>query len=134
MTFVLVLNDMRAPQIEMGTEVCRAETAQEIADLLESEAVDPYQDGQWGKKYRAGGPLEWFNPCWRMDEQPDGSIGDPHYGHGIINAGTLDERLGRLPRDGSQDEALRDWWSREIMGLPSAAELMKGADGAPTPA
>lgn len=59
--WVLRLNDMRAPKIEMLTNVCRAETMEELEDFVQSQEVEKYVDGQWAKFYRKNGPLEWFN-------------------------------------------------------------------------
>lgn len=57
----LRLNDMRSSKIEYSEVVCWAETEQELADLLEREKVEGYDDGKWGKSFRQGGPLEWYN-------------------------------------------------------------------------
>lgn len=62
--FVLILNDMRDPKIEMLTEVARARTKIELEDMLINESVDFYKDGQWSKTFRKGGPLEWFNKSY----------------------------------------------------------------------
>lgn len=69
MTWVLCLNDMRSAQVENIRPVCRAETKERLVAYLESEAVPGgYQDGQWSKAFRAGGPLEWFNPPWDFED------------------------------------------------------------------
>lgn len=60
--YILVLNDMRSSNYETMTTVARANSIQELVDLVESELTTPYRDGQWNKSFRAGGPLEWFNP------------------------------------------------------------------------
>jgi len=60
--WLLQLNDMRAPQIEIMTPVARAESADELMALLTREESTPYRDGPWHKGFRQGGPLEWFNP------------------------------------------------------------------------
>jgi hypothetical protein len=60
--WILVLNDMRSPKIEMMTEVARGSTQESLLRLLESERVESYSDGPWGKSFRKGGPLEWCNP------------------------------------------------------------------------
>jgi hypothetical protein len=67
--FILVMNDMRYANIETLRELCWASTIQELDDFLNSERVEYYKDGQWGKQYRKGGPLEWKNP--------------PYYGYAI---------------------------------------------------
>jgi hypothetical protein len=78
--YVLVMNDMRSPKIEYGEIVCWAETAQELIDFMDSERADepyrsPGRDGPetWGKTFREGGPLEWYND--------PGS--DSPFGHGV---------------------------------------------------
>lgn len=59
--WILQLNDMRAPKIEIINPVARAETKEELETLIKSESVDRYQDGNWGKTFKKGGPLEWYN-------------------------------------------------------------------------
>lgn len=66
--WVMLLNDMRSPNIERLTPVCRAETKEMLMDFLTRESVPGYRDGQWGKSFRQGGPLEWFNPPYKNDE------------------------------------------------------------------
>jgi hypothetical protein len=60
--WVLLLNDMRMPKIEMLEPVARAETKEALIAYLGSQEVETYQDGQWNKVYRKGGSLEWYNP------------------------------------------------------------------------
>ncbi len=67
--YVLLLNDMRAANIENGTAVYWCRTPEPLVQLLESEKVDPWQDGGWNKAFRQGGPLEWFNPPWESAGQ-----------------------------------------------------------------
>lgn len=63
---ILFLNDMRSSHYEDRQPAARGETMEEIARLLEAEAVEPYAtpglSHDWGKTYREGGPLEWYNP------------------------------------------------------------------------
>jgi hypothetical protein len=65
--WILALNDMRSPQIEIMTNICRADTEEELRALVEREKVAPYKDGHWRKIYRKGGPLEWFNAPSQFD-------------------------------------------------------------------
>lgn len=60
--YVLLLNNMQSSQVEIMTPIARAETKEELVALIEREKVDCYTDGKWRKSYRAGGPLEWYNP------------------------------------------------------------------------
>ena len=73
--WILRLNDMRTPKIEIMQTVVRAETKEEIQSFLESETVESYKDDNWRKSFRKNGPLEWFNP-------PTG------YEGGIVDVGT----------------------------------------------
>ena len=68
--WLLQLNDMRSPRIEIMTPVARAESRAVLMALLTREDTAPYRDGQWSKRFRQGGPLEWFNPpsFGEMDE------------------------------------------------------------------
>lgn len=58
--FALVLNPMTA-NAERSNYVARADTKEALERFVESERVEPYMDGPWGKCFRKGGPLEWFN-------------------------------------------------------------------------
>lgn len=60
--FLLFLNDMRSPQIEMAEIVARADTREALTRFIEREQVERYRDGIWWKGFRKDGPLEWFNP------------------------------------------------------------------------
>lgn len=60
--WVLMLNDMRSSNIENMFPVCRAESYDALLAFVDREKVDPYRDGPWGKNFRVGGPLEWYNP------------------------------------------------------------------------
>jgi len=95
--WVLLLNDMRSPNIENLSIVGRAETREQIEQFLASEKVDGYNDGRWGKSYRAGGPLEWFNPPWDFESHK-------HF----VNVGTIDDAI--------RNAAMT--WERQIMSLP----------------
>lgn len=78
--YVLVLNHIRAQSKGLKTNVCHAETSEELLGFLEAEKVEDYTDGEWTKAYRKGGKLEWFNP-------PADSL------EGIKSLGTIEEFL-----------------------------------------
>lgn len=86
--YVLCLNHMKSPKIEMTDVICWSESKKDLEWLLESEHVGHYSDSgehailhysdgmaqaagkvvkehvndyTWGKTYRKGGPLEWYN-------------------------------------------------------------------------
>lgn len=58
---ILQLNHMTG-KAEYAEPVAYAATREALLAFVEREQVEPYQDGQWGKYFRRGGPLEWFNP------------------------------------------------------------------------
>ena len=63
--FILHLNDMRYPKIEMTNPVFRSESSEALLALLEAERVESYCDGKWQKFFRKDGCLEWYNPPYR---------------------------------------------------------------------
>lgn len=97
--YVLVLNDMRMSQIEQTMPVARAATREALEALLQRESVPPWRDGQWGKSFRQGGPLEWFNPPFGVDRY-------------IVEVGTLQQRIDRAIAD------VNAWWQETLMPIP----------------
>jgi hypothetical protein len=65
--WILQLNDMRDARVEWMTPVCCADSREELEAFVEREKVEPYKDGTWGKSFRQGGPLEWFNQPFCAD-------------------------------------------------------------------
>jgi hypothetical protein len=65
--WLLQLNDMRSPQIEIMTPVLYGHTLEEIRAFVHAERVPNYRDDRWGKSFRQGGPLEWYNPPFEQD-------------------------------------------------------------------
>ncbi len=78
--WVLMLNDMRSSKAEILEAVAKAETKEQLEAFIERERVEPYSDPienpredtayaafpkSWGKTFRKGGPLEWYNPPFR---------------------------------------------------------------------
>src|SRR5208282_1970651 len=59
--WVLQLNPMTA-NAERVVPVACAETREQLQAFMNEQAVEPYQDGQWGKVFRQGSMLEWYNP------------------------------------------------------------------------
>lgn len=98
--WVLLLNDMRASQVEILSPVARADSRDALQSLLAREKVDAYNDGRWGKAYRQGGPLEWFNPPWDFESHR-------HF----VNVGT---------REDAARSAIEQW-EAQIMPLPLVA-------------
>lgn len=95
--WVLFLNDMRSSNIENLSPVGRANTKEELIAYLAREKVEPYRDDRWGKTYRQGGPLEWYNPPYVSEERL-------HF----QNAGHEDEWAANARRD----------YQARVMSLP----------------
>ena len=77
--FVLELNPITG-RLEQRNVVCMAETRERLEQFMANEAVEEYREDKgdgssWLKRFRSGGPLEWYNP-------PDGY--SPH----IVDIGT----------------------------------------------
>jgi len=68
--FVLLLNNMQSPNIEIVEPVAKAETQEALMSFIERERVAAYREPgenyygttMWGKNFRKGGVLEWYNP------------------------------------------------------------------------
>lgn len=68
MTYALLLNDMRSPNIENLVTVATAETREELVAFHNGElAEEGWMDGKWGKAFKPGSPLEWCNPSSDLD-------------------------------------------------------------------
>jgi len=98
--FVLVLNDMRASNVENIRPVYRAKTRKKLEEFLEQETVSGYRDGSWHKSFRKGGPLEWMNPPL------EGSFSECNF----KNVGTQRE----------WEEAARKEYNDQVLWLPEA--------------
>lgn len=63
--FVLRLNDMRASQIEILSDVCISDNKKDLTEFIKKEKTKPYQeengDRVWSKSFKKEGPLEWYN-------------------------------------------------------------------------
>lgn len=107
--FVLILNDMCCPKAELGDKpVMRADNREALVVAFNSERVERYQDGRWGKSFRKGGPFEWYNPN-AFNRQGPG----PH----IVDTGTEDDWA-----DDAASEA-RERYQQTIAVLPVAWEV-----------
>ena len=88
--WVLYLNDMRSSNIEILVPVARASTKEDLKAFVARNEVTPYDDGGWGKIFRQGGPLEWFNRPYDFHE-------DRHFQDVEAHLERIREGLLRLP-------------------------------------
>lgn len=71
MKYALILNDMRQPNIENIEVVKIADTKEELMDWYKSMQVESYLDGQWGKQFKKGSKLEWYNGVHDLEKLND---------------------------------------------------------------
>jgi len=76
--FVLQLNDMRLPKVEILRPVVRSESREALERFLEEQKCESYlSEDRWQKSFIKGGLLEWYNQPFRQDKN-------------IVDAGTED--------------------------------------------
>jgi len=103
--FILQLNPVTGKAESVRAVAC-GETREELEQLLVRSLVEPYQEGRLRLTFRAGSPLQYFNPPgW------DGSVtwGTP----AIVDVGTED----------TWAEKARESFRNQIMSLPRAEQL-----------
>ena len=61
MKYALVLNDMRSSNVENIISVKFSKDKQELIDWYNNKLCKPYRDENWGKTFKKGSELEWFN-------------------------------------------------------------------------
>ena len=71
MKYALVLNDMRESNVENIHAVKISTNKQELVDWYNAQKVEPYHDGRWGKTFKQGSELEWFNPVYDLNIEND---------------------------------------------------------------
>jgi hypothetical protein len=82
----IIFEYMRSSNVENLTAVARAETKEKLLDLVTAQTVEPYRDGQWGKSFKQGGILEWYNPGWDFQQS-------------YVNVGTREDWMFNAGRD-----------------------------------
>jgi hypothetical protein len=61
---------------ESGRIAMMSTSRQNLISAYENEQVAIYDDGNFRKVFKQGGPLEWYNPVWTFD-------GVDPFGHGL---------------------------------------------------
>lgn len=100
--FVLCLNDMRSSNAEITISVFRSEEREPMEKFLKDERVETYKDGTWGKVFRAGGPLEWYNEPYE------------HLGQGILEVS-----------EGVWVEEARQRWQNMVQAIPELPHMLE---------
>jgi hypothetical protein len=65
--WILNMNPMTG-RAEGITIAALAYHRESLVQFYNEEKVESYRDGQWGKSFKAGGRLEWFNPLYSLDD------------------------------------------------------------------
>lgn len=73
--YYLVMNPV-TDRAESGKITVMSDTKQRLIDFYNEQHVPVYDDGNFRKVFKQGGPLEWYNPVWSFD-------GLDTFGHGI---------------------------------------------------
>lgn len=75
MKYALLLNDMRSSNIENIIVIKISSSKEELANWYRSLLVTPYiesEDGRrWGKTFKKGSELEWFNSVQDIEKLND---------------------------------------------------------------
>ena len=76
---------------EKGNIVAIGEDKELLRQWMKDQlAPEPYKDGNWSKVFNKGGPLEWNNPPFDMDNCDSKK---DHYGQGIGSVWTTIETV-----------------------------------------
>jgi hypothetical protein len=89
--YYLVMNPV-TDRAESGRIAMMSYDRDKLIAAYQSEYVESYQDDRFRKVFRQGGPLEWYNPIWGMD-QVDG------FGHGLHTDWVDHENIDTLTRN-----------------------------------
>lgn len=76
--YMLALNPMTGRGEERRIVALSTDYNKLVAWYNDQLAPEPWRDGQWYKEFRAGSPLEWFNPAFSLELNRTAP-----YGHGI---------------------------------------------------
>lgn len=65
MIYVLILNNMTAPNIENVNAVKVGDTREELEEFYKGELAEfPWRDETWNKTFKKDSILEWYNPVF----------------------------------------------------------------------
>lgn len=67
--WVLTLNHMKHPKIEMMSNVAIAYDKQVLINWYEEQKCPTYKDGDYHKSFKKGSKLEWYNPMNSTQEE-----------------------------------------------------------------
>jgi hypothetical protein len=73
--YYLIMNQV-TDRAESGKIAMMSTSKDSLISAYENERVAVYNDGNFSKVFKQGGPLEWFNPVWTFE-------GRDTFGHGL---------------------------------------------------
>jgi len=73
--YYLIMNPV-TDKAESGRIAMMSTSRQNLISAYENEQVAIYDDSNFRKVFKQGGPLEWYNPVWTFD-------GVDPFGHGL---------------------------------------------------
>jgi hypothetical protein len=73
--YYLIMNQV-TDRAESGKIAMMSTSRQNLISAYENEQVAIYNDGNFSKVFKQGGPLEWYNPVWTFE-------GVDPFGHGL---------------------------------------------------
>lgn len=73
--YFLIMNPV-TDKAESGRIAMMSTSRQDLITAYENEQVAIYDDGNFRKVFKQGGPLEWYNPVWTFE-------GVDPFGHGL---------------------------------------------------
>jgi len=73
--YFLIMNPV-TDRAESGKIAMMSTSRQDLITAYENELVAIYDDGNFRKVFKQGGPLEWYNPVWTFE-------GVDTFGHGL---------------------------------------------------
>ncbi len=73
--YYLIMNPV-TDRAESGRITMMSTIRQNLITSYENELVAVYDDGNFRKVFKQGGPLEWYNPVWTFE-------GVDPFGHGL---------------------------------------------------
>lgn len=89
--YYLIMNPV-TDRAESGRIAMMSIEKDNLIKSYENERVAVYNDGNFSKVFRQGGPLEWFNPVWTFE-------GVDSFGHGLsedwVDIANIDILKGR---------------------------------------
>ncbi len=73
--YYLVMNPV-TDRAETGRITAASFYKESLINFYNNEFTEPYDDDRFRKVFKKGGPLEWFNPLWTLENLDS-------FGHGL---------------------------------------------------